>query len=167
MEKIAAMFSRFSDSVDRLIQYLVFVIIVGMVTVTTLQVICRVFFTALAWSEELTRYLLVWGTFFAATMAYKRGNHIAITFLVGLFPRKYQHYFSILTYLISIGFFSVITYYGWQMMKLQVFQISPAMSLPMKYVYSAIPASLIIMSIHAVSGIFSDLLRISGKEVSA
>ena len=38
--------------------------------------------------------------------------------------------------------------------QMQVFQISPAMSLPMKHVYLAIPLSLLIMTVHSVSGMF-------------
>ena len=72
--------SNLSNIVDRAMVGIVFLIMAGLVIVTTLQVVFRVAFNALTWSEEMSRYLLVWGTFFGATLAYKRGNHIAVTF---------------------------------------------------------------------------------------
>jgi TRAP-type C4-dicarboxylate transport system permease small subunit len=95
-------------------------------------------------------------------MAYKRGNHIALTFVVEAFGSKMKKIFSIIIYILSMIFFGYVIYYGWQMIKMQVFQISPALSLPMQYVYLSIPISLFIMIIHALAGItkeFTDLVN--------
>lgn len=166
MNKFVEITDFLSEKIDWVVTRLIFLIIAGMVIVTTSQVICRVFFTALSWSEELSRYLLVWGTFFGATMAYKRGNHIALTFIIDAFGHKLKKVFSIIIYLLSTCFFVSIIYYGWQMIKMQVFQISPAMSLPMQYVYLSLPVSLSIMIIHALAGIARDLAEIkNGGEV--
>lgn len=149
---------RLSNSVDWLIIRLVFVLFAGLVITTTMQVVFRVFFNALTWSEELSRYLLVWTTFFAATMAYKRGSHITITFFVDLFKPKVKIVLTMLSYLASMFFFVMIIYYTWEMIKLQTFQISPALSLPMQIVYSSIPISLFIMLIHALAGVSREIV---------
>ncbi|MFZ7103313.1 MAG: TRAP transporter small permease [Peptococcaceae bacterium] len=166
MSKFMEISDLFSEKIDWLVTRLVFVVIAGMVIVTTSQVVCRVFFTALSWSEELSRYLLVWGTFFGATMAYKRGNHIALTFVIEAFGPKMKKLFAVLIYLLSIVFFCSVIYYGWQMIKMQIFQISPALGLPMQYVYLCIPFSLMIMIIHALAGIGRELTEYkNGGEV--
>jgi TRAP-type C4-dicarboxylate transport system permease small subunit len=167
MAKIEAFLNTVSEYADKATVYLVFLIMCGMVVVTTLQVICRVFFAALTWSEELSRYLLVWGTFFAATLAYKRGNHIAITFVIEAFPPKIHAAFVTLSYLLSLVFFVTAAYFGFEMIKLQVFQISPAMAIPMKYIYYSIPLSLIIMILHALAGIARQLRLMASKEGAA
>jgi TRAP-type C4-dicarboxylate transport system permease small subunit len=167
MAKLETLLNAASEYVDKATVYLVFLIMCGMVVVTTLQVICRVFFAALTWSEELSRYLLVWGTFFAATMAYKRGNHIAITFVIAAFPKKIHAMFVTLSYLLSLIFFIVAANFGLEMIKMQVFQISPAMSVPMKYIYYSIPASMLIMIVHALAGIARQLRLIGSKEGEA
>ncbi|MFZ5946007.1 MAG: TRAP transporter small permease [Bacillota bacterium] len=161
MNQIVNGFNFLSEKIDWLVTKLIFIIITGMVIVTTSQVVFRVFFTALSWSEELSRYLLVWGTFFGATIAYKRGNHIALTFVVDAFGPKIKKIFSILIYVLSIVFFGVVIYYAGQMIKMQVFQISPALSLPMQYVYLSIPVSLAIMTIHALAGIGTEILGLT------
>jgi len=163
MAKLEFFFDSVSEYTDKAVTYLVFTIVCGMVVVTTLQVICRVFFSALTWSEELSRYLLVWGTFFAATMAYKRGNHIAITFVIEALPPRIQAVFVFLSYFLSFAFFMTAAYYGWQMIQLQVFQISPAMGIPMKFIYYSIPISMSIMMVHAFSGIFRQFRKMAAK----
>jgi TRAP-type C4-dicarboxylate transport system permease small subunit len=154
MKQIGLFFSKLSNILDRAMIGMVFLLVATMVIVTTLQVVFRVFFNALSWSEELSRYLLVWGTFFGATLAYKRSNHIAVTFIIDLLPGKVRTGFRILSYILSLVFFAIIAYQGAKMIQLQVFQISPAMSLPMKHVYLSIPLSLLIMIVHALAGIF-------------
>jgi TRAP-type C4-dicarboxylate transport system permease small subunit len=163
MKAFFQVFGKLSDTIDTWVTRFVFILIAGMVVVTTLQIIFRVFFTALTWSEELSRYLLVWGTFFGATMAYKRGAHITITFVVEALKPKVKKIFSILSYLLSIVFFAVVIYYGWQMIKMQVFQISPALSLPMRHVYLSIPVSLLIMIIHALAGIGKEITNLKER----
>lgn len=167
MAKIEAFLNAVSEYADRATVYLVFLIMCGMVVTTTLQVICRVFFAALTWSEELSRYLLVWGTFFAATLAYKRGNHIAITFVIEAFPKKVHAAFVTLSYLLSLIFFVTAAYFGIEMIQMQVFQISPAMSIPMKYVYYSIPISLLVMILHALAGIARQVRQMASKEGAA
>ena len=154
MKQIGLLIGKLSHGLDRAMIGTVFLLVAAMVIVTTAQVVFRVFFNALTWSEELSRYLLVWGTFFGATLAYKRGNHIAVTFVVDLLPGRVRTAFLILSYLLSMVFFVVIAVQGMKMIQMQVFQISPAMSLPMKHVYLSIPFSLLIMTIHALSGMF-------------
>jgi TRAP-type C4-dicarboxylate transport system permease small subunit len=166
MKQIGLLIERLSYGLDRAMVGMVFLLVTAMVIVTTLQVVFRVFFNALTWSEELSRYLLVWGTFFGATLAYKRGNHIAVTFMVDLLPGRVRTAFRILSYLLSMIFFVIIAVQGMKMIQMQVFQISPAMSLPMKHVYLSIPLSLLVMTIHALSGIFETFYDEAEKEAA-
>jgi TRAP-type C4-dicarboxylate transport system permease small subunit len=52
------------------------------------------------------------------------------------------------------------------MIQMQVFQISPALSLPMTYIYWSIPLSLGIMMIHALAGIVDEWHKAFGKEAA-
>ena len=166
MGQINKLINSISNAVDRAMVGMVFLIMAAMVSVTTLQVVFRVAFTALTWSEEMSRYLLVWGTFFGATLAYKRGNHIAVTFVIDLLPPRIRTGFNILTYLLSLAFFAVVAQQGLNMIKMQVFQISPALGLPMKYIYWSIPISLGIMILHSLAGIMDELNKAFGKEAA-
>ena len=167
MGQINKLINTLSNKVDRAMVGMVFLIMAGLVIVTTLQVVFRVAFNALTWSEELSRYLLVWGTFFGATLAYKRGNHIAVTFVIDFFPTKLRVWFNILTYLLSLAFCYIVVQQGLSMIQMQVFQVSPALQLPMKYVYWSIPVSFGIMILHTFAGIADELHKAFGKEAKS
>ena len=163
MEQINKLIANLSNTIDRAMVGMVFLIVAAMVIVTTLQVVFRVAFNALTWSEELSRYLLVWGTFFGATLAYKRGNHIAVTFIIDFFPTRLRVWFNVFTYLLSLAFFVIVAQQGLNMITMQVFQVSPALQMPMRYVYWSIPLSCGIMILHTFAGISDELHKAFGK----
>ena len=163
MGQVNRFITKLSNTIDRAMVGMVFLIVAAMVIVTTLQVVFRVAFNALTWSEELSRYLLVWGTFFGATLAYKRGNHIAVTFIIDFFPTRLRVWFNVLTYLLSLAFFVIVAQQGMNMITMQVFQVSPALQIPMRYVYWSIPLSCGIMILHSFAGISDELHKAFGK----
>ena len=163
MGQINRVITNLSNTIDRAMVGMVFLIVAAMVIVTTLQVVFRVAFNALTWSEELSRYLLVCGTFFGATLAYKRGNHIAVTFIIDFFPIRLRVWFNVLTYLLSLAFFVIVAQQGLNMITMQVFQVSPALQMPMRYVYWSIPLSCAIMILHTFAGISDELHKAFAK----
>ena len=51
-----------------------------MIVCLTLQVFMRfIFGTALAWTEELSRFSFLWSVYMGAALAVKRGGHVRIT----------------------------------------------------------------------------------------
>ena len=77
-------FKKFSDIIDKICLGVIVAMLGVMVIVTTAQIICRTAGSALQWSEEVNRYLLIWSTFLGASCVYKAGTHISITFMHGL-----------------------------------------------------------------------------------
>lgn len=142
---------KLSDGVDKAVKVIVFIAIISMIIIISLQIISRVLFDALIWSEEASRYLLVWSTFLGTTMAYKKGMHIAVTFVVEAFPKKLNKAFRLLSIVLSMVFFAVGIKYGAEYIGLQTYQVSAALRIPMKYIYTVIPFSFVIMMIHGMS----------------
>lgn len=151
-------FRRLSDIIDKIVTWVVFIIITAMILTITLQIITRVFFEALTWSEELSRYLLVWGSFFAATLAYKRGMHISVTFGIDFFRKPVKKWIILLSILLSIIFFGFSARYGFSLMSQQAVQVSAALRLPMGWIYFAMPVSFLIMIIHGISAALEEFL---------
>ncbi len=153
---LTSFFRRLSERMDFIINRLVFALIVAMILSITLQIVFRVFFNALTWTEELSRYLLVWSTFLGATMAYKRGMHISVIFCVNLFPPRVRRWVVILSIVLSVIFFAVAIKYGIQLMAFQKSQISPALRLPMRWVYLVLPLSFGIMVIYGLTAVLEE-----------
>lgn len=123
----------------------------AMVVVTFVQIICRVFFTALSWSEELARYLLVWSTFIGAGCVYKAGGHISVEVVQNLFPPTVRKAFRIFVHILCGILFAIAVVYGIKYMGMVGTQKSAALHIPMKYMYAAIPVGCGIMMVHAIA----------------
>ncbi len=155
-------FKKFSDIIDKICLVLIVIMLGVMVLVTTAQIICRTAGSALQWSEELNRYLLIWSTFLGASCVYKAGTHISITFVHGLFSPKVQRIIRIIVHVICILAFCAIVYYGFVYAGKQA-QLAPALRIPMKYMYMSIPIGFGLMIIHAVDAILQILQEKGGK----
>ena len=59
----------------------VFAGMAALICVITLQIVSRLMFTSVSWTEEVARFLLIWITFLGAALAFQQGRHIAVTLL--------------------------------------------------------------------------------------
>ena len=151
-------FPKISNILDKILQVTVFTLITGMIITVTLQIVARVFFTALSWTEEMSRYLLVWSSFLGASLAYHRGSHIAVTFLTERLSPATKKKVSLVAVLFSLFFFILGFWYGIEMIKMQVFQVSPSLNLPMKDVYLVIPISFGFMVFFAIENLLNAII---------
>ncbi len=160
-KRVSRSFTAFSQGVDRVATFLAVMALAAMTAVTTLQIVCRFFFTALSWSEELSRYLMVWLTFLGASMGVKRGTHIAVTFAVSPLAPRWRQGLALLVQLLALYFFLLVALYGWKLMNLQAFQVSAGLGVSMRYVYVSLPVGGLLCAVHIVSEI---LQLLSGEK---
>ncbi|MGM0674154.1 MAG: TRAP transporter small permease [Spirochaetota bacterium] len=154
----AHILERVSRGLDEVVQRLAFACLVIMIVATTLQIVFRVFFSALEWSEELSRYMLVWSTFLGATLAYRRGMHISVTFVRESFPVAVRRVLRLLAIVAALVFFTLAFKFAVDYMSRQG-QVSASLRLPMPLVYSVMPASLLVMIIHALNALVGEIGR--------
>ena len=141
--------SRISVILDTLCGILIVAMLVLMVAFTMAQIICRTWFVSLSWSEEATRFLLIWTTFLGATCVYRHNGNIAITIVQGLFPLGLRKWLRVAVHAVCLALFCVLFYYGSLYCGRQV-RMAAAIPIRMKYVYMCLPISMIIMSVHAI-----------------
>ncbi len=155
---------KFSDILDKLAEFIIVILLGAMVIITGAQIVCRIFFTALAWSQEATRYLLIWSTFFGAGCVYKNGGHISISVLQDSLPAKAKEILLIAIHILCMILFALIVFHGIQYFGKQGSQLSAAMRLPMRYVYLCIPIGGGVMFFHALDAVLGSVMRLLGKE---
>lgn len=112
----------------------------------TLAVFAQVIFRfvleqPLAWSEELSRYLMIWITFLGASLAIEKKAHPMIEVFVGYLPERIRLGVQVIAMLVSSVFYSLLIYFGGQFAISSFTQLTPAMRLPIGYVYLIIPIS--------------------------
>ena len=159
--------NKIGDIIDNVCGALTVVMVAVMVLVTAAQIICRIlsgpvsWIRPLSWSEEVTRFLLVWASFVGATCAYRHGANIAITAVQGLFPENIQRVLKALVHLVCMALFIALMYYGILYCGKQV-RSAAALPIKMKYVYMIIPISMGVLVYHSFTMMLGELL--GGKE---
>ena len=91
----------------------------------------------LPWPEELARFLLVWASLLSAAIAAKRAQHFQLTFVL----RRLGLTGAVIVDLVSIAAMLAVVGYGVQFAWLFRVQTSPALGIPMSWVYAAAPVS--------------------------
>lgn len=152
------MITKASFRLNQWVEHLLFGLGFSMAALVALQVFCRyVLNESLFWSEELSRFFLVWLTFLGASSAYYRKVHPGVDFLYEKMPTALQKSSIILTRVISIALFLVMIIYGYQFAYFVRLQISPALQIPKWIVLSIIPISGSILLFHAFTFLITEL----------
>lgn len=126
------------------------------------QVLNRVWFKfPIAWTDELSRFLLVYITFIAAAYGMRGGMHIGVDAFVNMLPQKGKKFFQFLSLLACVGLAMCLIVAGGKMVALQTVhpQLSSVMNLPMVYVYIVVLLSGVLMLFHLLVRIFYSLKK--------
>ncbi len=150
---------RIEHGLDAIIQPVVFAGMAALIGVITLQIVSRVLFTAVGWTEEVARFLLVWITFLAGTLAFQRGRHIAVTFAVNALPGRLRQTARIAALLVVLAFMITLMVIGYRYMQVQSFQKSASLRLSMTYVYAVMPICAAIMAWYSLVDIIELLIN--------
>lgn len=153
------------DTIDRYICWLLAILFILMVFAAFFQVVSRyIFKSPLFWTEETSRYILVWISFLGATTALKRKMHVAVNFVLDYFPEKVRSKLELLGKIFILFFLIIAIRGGIILSKININQLSPALRISMFWPYFVIPLSLITMFIHVLTSIiFSEKKEVITK----
>lgn len=143
------------DKLEKVILVILALSIALMSFVIFLQVIMRIFKTALPWAEELARYLFVWMAMLGASIASRRGSHLSVDVLLEKLPKKYSRVLLTVITLLIIFLMSIAFIYGIQITSITFKQLSAAMQIPMGFVYSAIPVGSALIILFTIENYFN------------
>lgn len=105
------------------------------------------------WTEELALYLLVWVSLLGASVTYAEGGHLGVDYIVGKLEAKARHAARIVADLFVLAFAALVLVHGGFLLvseTLRSGQLTPALGLPMGYVYLAVPLSGILFVLYAI-----------------
>lgn len=128
------------------------------------QVITRyVFNYTPAFGEELARYLFVWVVFLSLPLVAKYGGHMAIETLTSRVHGATLKFLNILADIFTIIFLGIMVVCGIEMVMLTTYQTSPAMMIPMSWVYIVIPFGCGVMLIYVLANLVNVLKTPAGE----
>lgn len=124
------------DRLDVVFKWLTVVILGGMTLLIFTQVLCRFVFNApLAWSEEIAKYLFIWMTFIAGYMGARRGKHIGVEAVQKALPPMGGKILKCFSNMVCAAFFGAVIYYTLRFWGKLAMQTSPALGIPIAFVY--------------------------------
>ncbi len=137
-----------SAACNRIVRLLLVSLSAVMVVTILLQVFLRyVLKSSLPWSEELSRYLMVWIGLMGASLALHEGRHVGVTLLMDRMPALPRRILTGLAFAVVGWFLWLMLAEGVRLLGNIWQQRSPAMNLPMVIPYAAIPLGAIFMMV--------------------
>jgi TRAP-type C4-dicarboxylate transport system permease small subunit len=115
-----------------------------MTFVVLLGVLFRyVFRMPLSWSEELSRYLMIWAASLAISIGIRENEHVGLTVLLDSAKTKASRIFlGTIIFLVVLGFLIIMVYYSILMTIEAKYQISMGLGITMVLPSLAIPVSM-------------------------
>lgn len=151
--------------IEKILKFMVVSAIGLMLSIVFLQVISRyVFNYTPSFAEELSRYLFVWVVFLSLPLVAKGGGHMAIETITSRIKGTKLKVCRVLADSFTIIFLVLMTVYGIRMVSIANFQTSPAMVIPMSWVYVVIPVGCAIMCLNVIAHLL-ELLRTAPENV--
>lgn len=123
--------------------------------------VAQVFFryvlhSSLAWTEEMSRFLLIWLVLLAAAAEVKRGAHISMRVLVDLFKPHWRALVDRIASVLILCFALIMVVYGLQLSERTMSQTATTLPIQMGQVYLALPLSGLIMVINVLRLFWED-----------
>jgi len=165
VKSIIAGLDRLSEGYQKVMRP-VLVILYSLLTIIVLYAVFMryVLNNAPSWSEELSRYIMVWAALLAMSIALRQGRHIGLTSLVERIWGKHYRVAFFFADLAMLIFFVVMLYTGVKMTFFVVNQHSPSMNWPMWIPYMAIPVGGLFLSFETFILLLRKLVPESHKE---
>lgn len=144
------------DRFNRLICWLIAVGLLFMVVLVSLQICVRFLLpmlgmpAGLPWTEEASRYLMVWVIFLGGAIAARRGSLIAVTALVDALPPRRASQLGAFAFGGLVAIFAAMSWYGWQWAQFGADEISPALAVSKFWLYLAMPVGCLLASVNTV-----------------
>jgi TRAP-type transport system small permease protein len=146
------------ETMYRIEKYVLALMMIVTTVIVFFGVITRyIFGFSFSWIEEVPRYCLVWVTFLGAATLMREGiNHPKITMLTDNLPQKWRLYVSLLSKIIILIITAIMGCGSVLMMWTMKDQVSPALEIPMYFIYCIIPLSSVMIIIRISYAIYHE-----------
>jgi TRAP-type C4-dicarboxylate transport system permease small subunit len=127
--------------------------------VVILEVIARYVLNApIIWSNEVATYLFIYAVFFGGSVALKRRGLMDVRLVRERCPIRVQWLMTLVTHLVILGFSLAGTFYSGTLIltSIRTGTMSPALEIPMLYVYLPIPIGFSLMGLFSLASFLQE-----------
>ena len=153
MKIFAEQFYGFSSAINRIALKLAAFCILGMLLVMMLQVVARYLFSSPPfWTEELARWLMVWGGLLGASCAFHQHADPSMVHppADSAIRQKIQ---VVMRFVASWVFFVPVLYYCWPFILRQLSRTSDGLHVSTVWMNAALPVAIILILMHGLAGL--------------
>lgn len=123
--------------------------LIVMVVVMFMQVVLRyVFATGFAWTEELSRFLMIYMIFIGSAVLASQDGHISVTILDDLLKGIPRKILKLVQYILCLVYSALVAKIGYATLAIVGKQKTPNMQITMDWIYAVIPVSMALMFIY-------------------
>lgn len=156
MKKCASQIGKYVENIETVIASVAFILMCACVLITV--VFRFILHQPISWAEEAARYSMITGIFIAMPLAVRGHVHLGVDIVVNLLPekrRRFAHFFSDIITLIA---YIAIDYacYLFVLKSLKAGQTSPAMHIPIVWMYFVIMLGFILATIAQITNIIEE-----------
>jgi TRAP-type C4-dicarboxylate transport system permease small subunit len=127
--------------------------------VVMLEVISRSAGAAIVWTEELSRWLLVWMTFIGGSIVLKERGHVQLEFFISLFPNRVKKIITLVSDLLVLVFLFFFTVLAWENTLQSMSVRGDIIIVPLFYPKLGMVFGGFLMIVYAVLGILKPFLK--------
>jgi TRAP-type C4-dicarboxylate transport system permease small subunit len=151
---------------EKVLKSLIIILMAVMVVLIFANVICRYFLgSAIAWSEEISRFILIWMAFFGAILAYINNEHLGLDLVVRKLPVRLGCAVETIAYLLIAYSLCLLITGGYALAENSITWLSPATGTSYGYVYMIVPICASIMLVQTGCKLIKKLrIVFTGKE---
>lgn len=119
----------------------------------------------MAWSDEASRYCMIWSVFIVAGLSAQRGQMFSIDVVSEKLPLKGQKVFALIRLILVCAFCVFCVVYGGRMMahQINIGQTSPSLKIPMWVMYSCVPLGCLLLIAHYIALFYTQISEINVK----
>ena len=160
-----AVFRHVIDLLDRFLIAVCCVLLSVMTAVIVMLVFTRNFMGfSYPWSEEITRFLMIWLVFLGAAVLVRRDDHIAFDLLPKALSGARRSVVKLLIRLPILAMLGLLIQQSVIITETRGGITSPALGVPLSWVYAAIPTGAILMALFLLFRIWGDIRILTGRE---
>ncbi|MDD2206658.1 MAG: TRAP transporter small permease [Aminobacterium sp.] len=157
---------RVGNTLERLIEIPVFILSIIMTMTVLLGVFSRyVIRSPLGWTEEFSRYVMIWMALLSVALCIWRHEHVGVTMVIKKFPRKIAKILIFISNGFVFYFLYILAKYGFKMAEGGKVQLSTALNTSMKWWLMAVPASAVICMVMLLCKMILDVRRENLDEI--
>ncbi len=150
--RAVATLERASDVIDKIGS----ILCAGLFGSMTIVVIVGVFFryvlnAPLSWTEEVSRYLMIWGASVGISLGVRAEEHVGLTVILdAIKSRPIRMVFHTVIFVMVLAFIGVMFYYSLAMTRDGKFMQTQSLDLSMVLPFAAVPAAMALAAIQLV-----------------